>query len=90
MRIEVSISEVALDRAGSDAAEPIATALERELGRLVAEGGLPAGWSRGAAAGRLVAEPAASAPTTAADTGRAIARAIYSGSSNVTAKGARR
>ena len=54
------------------------TALEAELGRLLAAGGLAEGWQAGAALPRLAAGPVSLAGSPA-DLGAGIARAVYGG-----------
>jgi hypothetical protein len=58
--------------------EALGAALEAELGRLLAVGGLAEAWQAGAAVPRLTAGPVSLAGSPA-DLGAGIARAVYDG-----------
>ena len=80
MDIHVRIDRLVLEGvtlpAGGGAA--VGAALEAELGRLLAEGGLAEAWQAGAAVPSLAAGPVSLAGSPA-DLGAGIARAVYGG-----------
>lgn len=47
-RIEIHIDQLVLDGVGRSDAAAVASALQRELGRLASKGGIPAAWRDGA------------------------------------------
>ncbi len=78
--IEVRIGELVLDGFSSADATRIGAAVERELGRLFSEHGLPAGLVGGRAQPVVDAGAFAHAPeATPALTGSTVARSVYSG-----------
>jgi hypothetical protein len=78
--IELHIDELILHGFAPIDRAPIAAAIERELGRLLAERGAPPGWAQGADLARLDGGSFDVAPGAGADAvGAQVARAIYNG-----------
>jgi hypothetical protein len=79
VKVTLQIDELVLDGFPAADRHRIADAVERELGRLLAERGLPQSWSSGGATDRVDAGEIAPAPDGRATTGHDIARALYRG-----------
>jgi len=80
MEIHIRIDRLVLEEGlvRGEARAQLAAALEAELGRLLAEGGLHSGWLAGGAVPRLLAGPMAweGGP---AELGAGLARTVYEG-----------
>ena len=79
VKVTLHIDELVLDGFPAADRHRIADAVERELGRLLAERGVPPSWSSGGTTDRLNAGEIAPAPDGKATTGSDIARALYRG-----------
>lgn len=79
VKVTLHIDALVLDGFPAGDRHRIADTFERELGRLLAERGLPSSWSSGGATDRLDAGEIAPAPDGRGTTGHDIARALYRG-----------
>lgn len=78
-RVELHVERLVVDGASPAEARRIGAAVELELGRLLAERGLPAGLERGGEIGALDAGPVPRGPADPARVAGAVARSLGKG-----------